>query len=78
LFEANIIAVTQITKELAKEWKNLSDSEKEPYEKQAKEAKEKYNQDMAEYKKKNNIEEKKPTTRKRKTAPKEEEEEDDE
>jgi ABC-type transporter MlaC component len=73
-------SVTQITKELAKEWKTLSDTDKEPYEKKATEAKTKYQTEMAEYKKKHGIEDKKkkPAASKKRKAKDEEEEEEEE
>ncbi|KAI1356290.1 hypothetical protein F5Y01DRAFT_74736 [Xylaria sp. FL0043] len=45
------LTFTEIAKLVGENWQNLSRVEKEPFEKQANEAKEKYNQALAEYKK---------------------------
>ncbi|KAJ8125992.1 hypothetical protein O1611_g7646 [Lasiodiplodia mahajangana] len=45
------LTFTEIAKLVGENWQNLGRAEKEPFERQANEAKEKYNQDLAEYKK---------------------------
>ncbi|KAI3342732.1 hypothetical protein F4824DRAFT_494532 [Ustulina deusta] len=45
------LTFTEIAKLVGENWQNLGRAEKEPFEKQANEAKEKYNQDLAGYKK---------------------------
>ncbi|KAI0515283.1 hypothetical protein F5B22DRAFT_646858 [Xylaria bambusicola] len=45
------LTFTEIAKLVGENWQNLGRAEKEPFEKQANEAKEKYNQALAEYKK---------------------------
>ncbi|KAI8632564.1 hypothetical protein F5Y19DRAFT_472602 [Xylariaceae sp. FL1651] len=45
------LTFTEIAKLVGENWQNLSRVEKEPFERQANEAKEKYNHDLAEYKK---------------------------
>lgn len=45
------LTFTEIAKLVGENWQNLSQSEKEPFETQAQVAKEKYNQDLTEYKK---------------------------
>ncbi|KAI0428800.1 hypothetical protein F5Y09DRAFT_332303 [Xylaria sp. FL1042] len=45
------LTFTEIAKLVGENWQNLSRAEKEPFEKQANEAKEKYNQMLSEYKK---------------------------
>ncbi|KAI0021483.1 hypothetical protein F4780DRAFT_737582 [Xylariomycetidae sp. FL0641] len=44
------LTFTEIAKLVGENWQNLNRSEKEPFEKQAQEAKERYNRDLAEYK----------------------------
>ncbi|RYP59891.1 hypothetical protein DL769_008356 [Monosporascus sp. CRB-8-3] len=48
------LTFTEIAKLVGENWQNLTRSEKEPFERQAQEAKEKYNRDLAEYKKTEN------------------------
>lgn len=45
------LTFTEIAKLVGENWQGLTQAEKEPYERQAQAAKEKYNQDLAEYKK---------------------------
>ncbi|KAH9902178.1 hypothetical protein F4778DRAFT_111939 [Xylariomycetidae sp. FL2044] len=45
------LTFTEIAKLVGENWQNLNRTEKEPFERQAHEAKEKYNRDLAEYKK---------------------------
>ncbi|KAI0863298.1 hypothetical protein F4860DRAFT_80772 [Xylaria cubensis] len=45
------LTFTEIAKLVGENWQNLGRAEKEPFERQANEAKEKYNHDLAEYKK---------------------------
>ncbi|KUI65974.1 FACT complex subunit SSRP1 [Cytospora mali] len=45
------LTFTEIAKLVGENWQGLNQAEKEPYERQAQAAKEKYNQDLAEYKK---------------------------
>ncbi|KAI0553789.1 hypothetical protein F4679DRAFT_436599 [Xylaria curta] len=45
------LTFTEIAKLVGENWQNLGRTEKEPFERQANEAKEKYNHDLAEYKK---------------------------
>jgi hypothetical protein len=45
------LSFTEIAKLVGENWQNLSPAEKEPYEQQAFSAKEKYNSELAEYKK---------------------------
>lgn len=45
------LTFTEIAKLVGENWQNLSQAEKEPYESQAQAAKDKYNHDLAEYKK---------------------------
>jgi hypothetical protein len=45
------LSFTEIAKLVGENWQNLSPTEKEPYEQQASSAKEKYNSELAEYKK---------------------------
>ncbi|KAI5923366.1 hypothetical protein F4810DRAFT_710793 [Camillea tinctor] len=45
------LTFTEIAKLVGENWQNLTRAEKEPFERQAQEAKEKYNRDLAEYKK---------------------------
>lgn len=45
------LTFTEIAKLVGEHWQGLPQAEKEPYERQAQAAKEKYNQDLAEYKK---------------------------
>lgn len=45
------LSFTEIAKLVGENWQNLSQSAKEPFETQAQTAKDKYNQDLAEYKK---------------------------
>ncbi|KAI0102933.1 hypothetical protein GGR51DRAFT_562137 [Nemania sp. FL0031] len=45
------LTFTEIAKLVGENWQNLGRAEKEPFERQANEAKERYNQDLAEYKK---------------------------
>ncbi|KAI1640441.1 hypothetical protein F4809DRAFT_637569 [Biscogniauxia mediterranea] len=45
------LTFTEIAKLVGENWQNLNRAEKEPFERQAQEAKEKYNRDLAEYKK---------------------------
>lgn len=45
------LTFTEIAKLVGENWQGLSQAEKEPYERQAQAAKDKYNQDLAEYKK---------------------------
>jgi len=45
------LTFTEIAKLVGENWQNLDRNEKEPYETQAQEAKERYNREMAEYKK---------------------------
>lgn len=48
------LTFTEIAKLVGENWQNLTRAEKEPFETQAQEAKEKYNRDLAEYKKTEN------------------------
>ena len=48
------LTFTEIAKLVGENWQNLTRTEKEPFETQAQEAKEKYNRDLAEYKKTDN------------------------
>lgn len=45
------LTFTEIAKLVGEHWQGLPQTEKEPYERQAQAAKEKYNQDLTEYKK---------------------------
>lgn len=45
------LTFTEIAKLVGENWQGLTQAEKEPYERQAQNAKEKYNNDLAEYKK---------------------------
>lgn len=45
------LTFTEIAKLVGENWQSLSPGEKEPFERQAQNAKEKYNRDLAEYKK---------------------------
>ncbi len=45
------LSFTEMAKLVGENWQNLSPAEKEPFETQALRAKEKFNQDLAEYKK---------------------------
>lgn len=45
------LTFTEIAKLVGENWQSLSQSEKEPFETQAQRAKEKYNNDLTEYKK---------------------------
>ena len=51
------LSFTEIAKLVGENWQNLSPSEKEPYEQQAFTAKERYNNELAEYKKTDNYKE---------------------
>ena len=48
------LTFTEIAKLVGENWQNLTRAEKEPFETQAQEDKEKYNRDLAEYKKTDN------------------------
>ena len=48
------LTFTEMAKLVGENWQNLTRTEKEPFETQAQEAKEKYNRDLAEYKKTDN------------------------
>lgn len=45
------LTFTEIAKLVGENWQSLSPTEKEPFESQAQKAKDKYNQDLTEYKK---------------------------
>lgn len=45
------LTFTEIAKLVGENWQGLTQAEKEPYEREAQAAKEKYNRDLAEYKK---------------------------
>lgn len=45
------LTFTEIAKLVGENWQNLTRDEKEPFERQAHEAKERYNRELAEYKK---------------------------
>lgn len=45
------LTFTEIAKLVGENWQNLGRAEKEPFERQANDAKEKYNHDLADYKK---------------------------
>jgi hypothetical protein len=51
------LSFTEIAKLVGENWQNLAPAEKEPYEQQAFSAKERYNNELAEYKKTNNYKE---------------------
>jgi len=51
------LSFTEIAKLVGENWQNLAPEEKEPYEQQASSAKEKYNNELAEYKKTNSYKE---------------------
>jgi len=51
------LSFTEIAKLVGENWQNLAPTEKEPYEQQAFSAKERYNNELAEYKKTNNYKE---------------------
>jgi len=49
--KSRCLTFTEIAKLVGENWKNLSHAEKEPFETQSRTAKDKYNQDLAVYKK---------------------------
>jgi hypothetical protein len=50
-FKGRNLTFTEIAKLVGENWQNLTPSDKEPFERQAQAAKDKYNADLAEYKK---------------------------